>query len=76
MIRRDVIARAADIRRAFEAAQPFRHVLVEDFLEAPAAESLLKDFPAFDRRHAIDEHGNVGRKAVNERVTAVSPFYS
>lgn len=76
MIRRGVIDGAADIRGRFEAATPFPHALVEGFLEDGAAESLLRDFPAFDDRHAVNEHGTVGRKAVVERVTAVSPFYA
>jgi hypothetical protein len=76
VIRRDVIDGAAAIRERFEAASPFRHVLLENFLEGEAAESLLRDFPAFDERLAINEHGTVGRKAVVERVTAVSPFYA
>ncbi len=66
---------ASGIRQRFQEATPFRHVLVEDFLEPAAAESLLADFPAFDRRKAINEYGTVGRKAVVERVTAISPFY-
>jgi hypothetical protein len=76
MIRREVMDDAAGIRRRFEEATPFPHVLVENFLEAAAAESLLRDFPSFDARRAVNEHGTVGRKAVLERVTAVSPFYA
>ena len=75
MIRSDVLTDAANICRRFQEATPFRHVLVEDFLEPAAAESLLADFPAFDRKQAINEYGTVGRKAVFERVTAISPFY-
>ena len=75
MINPAVLDDAAAIRRRFDEATPFRHVRVEDFLEPAAAESLLRDFPAFDTGRAINEHGTVGRKAVLERVTAVSPFY-
>jgi hypothetical protein len=76
VIRRDVIDGAAAIRERFEAASPFPHALVENFLKDEAAELLLRDFPAFDERHAMNEHGTVGRKAVVERVTAVSQFYA
>jgi hypothetical protein len=75
MIRSDVLDASSSIRQRFQDATPFRHVLVENFLESAAAESLLVDFPVFDRRKAINEHGIVGRKAVVEHVTAVSPFY-
>lgn len=75
MINARVLADAAAIRRRFEEAVPFRHARVEDFLEPDAAECLLADFPAFDRRRAINEHGTVGRKAVHERAAGISPFY-
>jgi hypothetical protein len=75
MISSDVIARAAEIRQAFQAAKPFRHAWIEGFLEAAAADALLADFPTFDRRHAINEHGDVGRKAVVESVAGISGFY-
>ena len=38
-------------------------------------DSLLRDFPAFDDKHAINEHGTVGRKAVVERVWGISEAY-
>jgi hypothetical protein len=75
MIDTSVLDDASDIRRRFEEALPFRHVRVENFLEPAVAESLLRDFPAFDRKRAINEHGTVGRKAVFESVAAVSPSY-
>jgi hypothetical protein len=71
-IRRD----ALDIQHRFQQAKPFRHVMIENFLEPEACESLLKDFPAFDKRKAINEMGEVGRKAVVQTVSAISPFYN
>jgi hypothetical protein len=70
-----VLARAADIRSEFQAATPFRHVAIDDFLDAPTCESLLRDFPSFDEKHATDELGRIGRKAVVERVSGISPAY-
>ena len=75
MIRSDILHNAAAIREAFRQAEPFRHVALDAFLEPEAAESMLADFPRFDQRRAIDEHGNVGRKAVVESVERLSPFY-
>ncbi len=40
------------------------------------AEQALSDFPAFDRRNAINEFGNVGRKSVNTKLKEISPFYA
>jgi hypothetical protein len=39
------------------------------------AEGLLADFPPFDKRKALNEHGEVGRKAVFEYVSRISPGY-
>jgi len=63
------------LRESFQAAKPFRHVAIDDFLEVSACEALLRDFPAFSDRYAGDEHGGVGRKAVVERAATISRFY-
>jgi len=75
MIDAKVLADAPRIRAAFQQATPFRHVAVDGFLEPSAAASLLADFPRFDERKAVNEHGEVGRKAVVESVRDVSRFY-
>lgn len=71
----EVHAHAADIRREFREARPFRHAVIENFLQADVCEGLLRDFPAFEDKYAIDEHGTVGRKAVVERVSGISAPY-
>ncbi|APV50624.1 hypothetical protein BWI17_13560 [Betaproteobacteria bacterium GR16-43] len=75
MIRPAVIADALEIQHAFQDAKPFRHIAVENFLEPAVADGLLADFPPFDTRKAMNEHGQVGRKAVFEHVSAISPAY-
>jgi hypothetical protein len=75
MIHPDVIRRAAEIQTEFQHAKPFRHVAVDNFLLSDDCESLLRDFPAFDEKGATNELGLIGRKAVVERVTRISPFY-
>ena len=75
MISAETLAAAQAIRRSFREAKPFRHVVIEGFLEPSACEGLLRDFPAFSDKYAADEHGGVGRKAVVERAADVSPFY-
>jgi hypothetical protein len=75
MISSSVLNCAAEIRARFQEATPFRHVAIENFLEPEACEKLLADFPTFDRTRALNELGEVGRKAVVERVFNVSPFY-
>jgi hypothetical protein len=75
MIQPDVLDRAAEIQREFQQAKPFRHVAIDNFLVADDCESLLRDFPAFDEKGATNELGLIGRKAVVEQVSTVSPFY-
>lgn len=76
MISSRVLGSAADIQNRFQEAKPFRHVVIDAFLEAGNCEALLRDFPPFNDRYAKDEHGGVGRKAVVERVSNISPFYA
>ena len=75
MIHPDVIRRAAEIQREFQRAKPFRHVAIDNFLVSDNCESLLRDFPVFDEKRATNELGLIGRKAVVERVSNISPFY-
>src|SRR5450631_379770 len=75
MIHPDILTRAAEIQREFLQAKPFRHVAIDNFLLPDKCESLLRDFPAFDKEHATNELGLTGRKAVVEHVSNISPFY-
>ena len=76
MIHPDVLEHAAAIQLEFEKAKPFRHVVIDNFLLTDNCESLLRDFPPFDQKGAKNELGLVGRKAVVEQVSRVSPFYN
>jgi hypothetical protein len=70
-----VLRKADAFAQAFATAQPFRHVAIPDFLERPLCERLLADFPAFEARHALNEMGEVGGKAVRMDVRDISPAY-
>jgi len=76
VIQPDIIERAADIRRRFREAKPFRHVAIDGFLDPECCEALLRDFPPFDPKRATDERGRTGRKAVVERVSGISAAYA
>jgi 2OG-Fe(II) oxygenase superfamily len=75
MIHTKVLEDALEIQNRFQGAKPFRHVAVDGFLQEGACAALLSDFPAFDKRRAMNELGEIGRKAVFENVQSVSPFY-
>lgn len=75
MLSQQTIDRAVDIQYQFQNALPFRHAVVDGFLQPDVCERLLADFPAFDPEKARNEFGHIGAKAVNERVKSISPFY-
>lgn len=75
MINQSVLNRVEKYREEFLSAEPFRHVVIDDFLEPAEAEQMLRDFPAFDPQKALNEMGEVGNKAVFENVADISPFY-
>ena len=60
---------------AFAQAQPFRHVIIDDFLTADFCAALLKEFPTFDQNKALNEMGLPGAKAVNEKLPRIGPAY-
>jgi len=62
-------------RETFLHAEPFKHVVIENFFEPSFAERLLADFPAFDTRLAGNEFGGTGRKAANTNIREISPVY-
>ena len=63
------------LRQQFQAAQPFRHIVIDDFLDPDFAQSLLDSFPAFDEKLAINENGEVGAKAVHEKIINLGPAW-
>jgi Rps23 Pro-64 3,4-dihydroxylase Tpa1-like proline 4-hydroxylase len=75
MIRKQVIEQRQTLCTEFQKAKPFKHICIDNFLELEAAESLLRDFPAFDPIKASNEFGEVGRKAVHTDLLQISSFY-
>ncbi|HTW67442.1 MAG TPA: 2OG-Fe(II) oxygenase [Bryobacteraceae bacterium] len=53
-----------ELGRQFETAQPFKHVVIDNFLELAFCQELVSQFPSFDASRAVNEHGEVGGKAV------------
>ena len=69
--------RASETRLAeqFQAARPFRHLVADGFLEPAFAQQLLAGFPPFEAKRALNEAGEVGRKAVVERIRSLGGAY-
>ena len=68
--------RVADLRQQFDAAQPFRHVVVDEFLDPQLCHELIAQFPAFDARYAKNERGELGRKAAIAKIARLGPAYA
>lgn len=59
----------------FKDADPFKHVVIDNFLEDQFIDHLCSDFPPFDENKALNEFGKVGPKCVNTDLGGISPFY-
>jgi hypothetical protein len=76
LINHQVISNAQRFGRDFNAAKPFRHVVIENFFAPDYASALLAQFPAFDTKRAFNEAGQVGGKAVVEQIRAIGNNYA
>ena len=68
--------RVAELRQQFSNAQPFRHVVIDHFLDADFCRELIAQFPAFDTRYARNEKGEQGGKAVVPQITKLGSAYA
>ncbi|HZT33627.1 MAG TPA: 2OG-Fe(II) oxygenase [Bryobacteraceae bacterium] len=64
------------LRSEFASAEPFRHVLIDGFLDPPFCAALIAAFPAFDPRQARNELGETGRKAVVPDLAGLGPDFA
>jgi Rps23 Pro-64 3,4-dihydroxylase Tpa1-like proline 4-hydroxylase len=76
LIESTVQDRAAELRHQFESNQPFRHVVIDNFLDPEFCRQLIADFPVFDAAKARNELGEVGRKAVITNLPKLGPAYA
>lgn len=75
MINPEILANAPHYRESFVGARPFSHVVMENFFTEEAMAALYREFPAFEKKHALNEFGEVGGKAVVTDLKQVSPSY-
>jgi Rps23 Pro-64 3,4-dihydroxylase Tpa1-like proline 4-hydroxylase len=64
------------LRKQFMTAQPFRHIVIDGFLDREFCSELVADFPPFQADSAVNERGEAGRKAVISKLAAISPAYA
>ena len=70
-----LVTRVDEARDRFAGAQPFRHVVIDEFLEPTFCRELMNQFPAFDASHAVTERGQPGRKAVIGKLPGLGTGY-
>lgn len=68
LVNPDVLEHAGALADRFQSARPFRHVAIDEFFQPSVARELADHFPVFDEKLALNENGEVGAKAVNEKV--------
>jgi hypothetical protein len=66
----------AQLREQFAGGQPFRHVVIDQFLDADFCGELMVQFPAFDARNAKNERGETGGKAVMPGIAKLGAAYA
>jgi len=76
MLNPEVLRQRTGLREAFAQAQPFRHVVIDHFLDEAFARRLLAEFPAFEKGNNAGDDGRPGGKSTVERIRALGPAYA
>lgn len=71
----DLLDLVPGLERQFSSAHPFRHVMIDRFLDPAFCQELIDTFPQFARGAARNEMGHVGGKAVIRDMAALGPAY-
>jgi hypothetical protein len=60
----------------FGERDPFRHIVIDDFLASDFCARLLDEFPPFERGNARNEAGELGAKSTVEKIRELGPAYA
>ncbi len=75
LVHSDVRNHIEDLQRQFAAAQPFRHVVVEQFLDPQFCQELIGQFPPFAAGDARNERGEQAGKSVIGQIARIGPAF-
>jgi len=75
LLNQSIKTKSEKLNREFVSAQPFRHIAIDNFLDMDFARALLDEFPKFDEKLAVNENGEVGGKAVHEKIATLGPIW-
>src|SRR5258706_13077367 len=65
--------RVDELTREFAYARPFRHVVLEPFLDPELCQQLITEFPGFEHDKALNELGEPALKAVFSNLAGIAP---
>jgi hypothetical protein len=71
-----VLEQVEPLNHQFVTAEPFPHVVIDQFLDPAFCSQLIAEFPPFAEKHAVNERGELGRKSAIPTLAAISPAYS
>jgi Rps23 Pro-64 3,4-dihydroxylase Tpa1-like proline 4-hydroxylase len=71
----DVRHHVDDLERRFAAAQPFRHVVIDHFLDPQFCAELMTQFPPFAVGDARNERGEEAGKSVINHIARLGPAF-
>lgn len=70
-----VLEAADQLGAGFAAADPFPHLVIDDFLTPDFAARLLSEFPGFEDGNFIGDDGVPGGKSTSDQVRQLGPAY-
>jgi len=76
LLHSSVVDSVEKLRQDFLTNQPFPHVVIDPFLDPKLCAQLIAEFPPFDQKHAINEHGEHGRHAVHSDLSRLGTAYA
>ena len=71
-----VVDKREILRHEFQNADPFPHLVLDNFFSEGVCKQLVAEFPAFERGNARNEQGGLGKKAVFEAVRDLGPAFT
>jgi len=75
LINQDHLNNVQTLQQQFKAASPFKYLVIDQFFNNNFCQSLVSDFPTFDKKRALNENGEVGMKATHEQITKIGTAY-
>ncbi len=76
MIDPHVTATVDELAAQFQRRDPFRHIVIDNFLTPESCAQLLDQFPPFERGDARNEAGELGAKSTVEKIRGLGPAYT